>query len=100
MGSPEKTLRHVEALVKEILEGDDAPKLLRRALEAALAAIMEAEVSELAGAELGERSTDRVTHRNGYRERRFDTGLGTSMLQIPRVREGSYMPSFLKSRQR
>jgi putative transposase len=98
--APEKTLRHVEGLVKDILEAGEAPSVLRRALEAALAAIMEAEVSELAGAQHGERSATRQAHRNGYRERRFDTGLGTSSLEIPRLREGSYMPSFLKSRQR
>lgn len=75
---PETTLRHIEAFLKQVMEGDDAPGILRKALEAALAAIMEGEASELTGAEHGERSEDRATHRNGYRERRFDTGLGST----------------------
>jgi transposase-like protein len=37
---------------------------------------MEAEVSGLVGAELGERTEDRATHRNGYRPRRWDTRAG------------------------
>jgi len=97
---PETTIRQVEKFVKEVMEGDDASSLLKRALEAALAAIMEGEVSELTGADRGERCADRATYRNGYRERRFDTGLGSTTLQIPRVRNGTYMPSFLKARQR
>ena len=51
MAVPDKTLRHVEALVKEILAGEDVAAVLKRALEAALAAIMEGEVSEVTGAD-------------------------------------------------
>jgi putative transposase len=58
-------------------------------------------VSELIGAELGERRPeDRATHRNGYRERRWDTRAGEIELQIPMLREGSYFPSFLRPRKR
>ena len=63
--------------------------------------IMEAEVSELIGAELGERRPDdRATHRNGYRPRRWDTRAGEIELQIPKLRQGSYFPSFLQPRKR
>ncbi len=62
--------------------------------------IMEAEVGELVGAQLGERTPDRVTHRNGYRPRRWDTRAGEIELQIPKLRQGSYFPSFLAPRKR
>ncbi len=96
----ENNLRHMESFVESVLSAPDSKDLLRKALEAALAALMEGEVSELAQAGYRERTADRVNHRNGYRERRFDSALGTSSLQIPRLRQGSYMPSFLKARQR
>jgi transposase-like protein len=62
--------------------------------------LMEAEVSGLIGAELGERTPDRATHRNGYRARRWDTRAGEIELQIPKLRQGSYFPSFLAPRKR
>ena len=62
---------------------------------------MEVEVSELIGAEHGERRPqDRATHRNGYRPRRWDTRAGEVELQIPKIRQGSYFPSFLEPRRR
>ena len=60
-------VRQLEGLMEEIRQDGMAEGLLRRALEAALAALMEAEVTEVAGAEYGERSEDRLTRRNGYR---------------------------------
>ena len=65
------------------------------------AELMEVEVSELIGAELGERRPDdRTTHRNGYRSREWETRAGTLELQIPKLRRGSYFPSFLEPRRR
>ena len=43
---------------------------------------------------------DRATHRNGYRPRRWDTRAGEVELQIPKIRQGSYFPSFLEPRRR
>ena len=63
-------------------------------------AIMEAEVAVQIGAEHGERSPSRLTQRNGYRPRPWDTRVGTLELQIPRVREGSYFPTLLEPRRR
>src|SRR5438128_12427017 len=60
---------------------------------------MEAEVSELIGAGRGERSEERLTHRNGYRPRRWDTRAGELELAIPKIRRGSF-PSFLEPRRR
>ena len=94
------TLRHVHALLEEI-RNDGMPKhILKRALEAVLSTLMEDEVTEQTGAEYGERSELRAVRRNGYRDRTFHTGLGTSLLQIPKLRQGTYMPSFLKANQR
>ena len=62
--------------------------------------IMDAEVSARTGAEYGERSPERVTQRNGYRSRAWDTRVGTMELHIPKLREGSYFPSLLEPRRR
>lgn len=93
-------LRHVDEFVQAVLASDEFRDALRPALEAVLATLMEAEVSELTGAGYRERSSERATHRNGYRPRQLDTGLGTLHLEIPKVRQGTYMPSFLKAHQR
>jgi len=73
---------------------------LREAVHCVLRDIMETEVTELAGACLHERSEDRQAQRNGYRPRSFDTRVGTLELEIPRLRKGSYFPSFLEPRRR
>jgi transposase-like protein len=62
--------------------------------------VMESEATARVGAEPYQRSEERTTHRNGYRERRWDTRLGTLMLQVPKVREGGYVPSFIENRKR
>jgi transposase-like protein len=62
---------------------------------------MEAEISAEVGAELGEVSETRVTHRNGYRPRPWETRVGEIELLIPRKRQGpAYFPSFLEPRRR
>jgi transposase-like protein len=74
--------------------------VIRESVRAVACELMEAEVSELIGAERGERTEDRATHRNGYRPRRWDTRAGEIELQIPKIRQGSYFPSFLQPRKR
>jgi transposase-like protein len=87
------TLRKVSA------DGD--VDVLREGVRLLAQAIMEAEVTELTGAAKGERNPDaRLTHRNGYRERRWDTRVGTILLDVPRVRDGGYLPSLLEPRRR
>jgi transposase-like protein len=73
---------------------------LREGVRVLAQALMEAEVSAQIGAEHSERTLDRVTHRNGYRLRDWDTRAGTIELAIPRVRQGSYLPSILEPRRR
>src|SRR3712207_9156274 len=60
--------------------------------------LMELEVGELTGAAHGERSPERLSQRNGYRERDWQTRVGTVELRIPKVRRGAYFPAFLESR--
>ena len=50
------------------------------------------------GAGRYERSGDRSTWRNGYRDRTLDTRLGQLNLRIPKLRTGSYFPTFLEAR--
>ena len=59
---------------------------------------MEAEVTQQIGAGLHEKAPERTTHRNGYRERSWQTRAGEIELAIPRLRAGSYFPSFLEPR--
>ena len=54
-----------------------------------------AEASAACGAPYGKPSTDRVNQRNGYRERRWDTRVGTIDLAIPKLRKGSYFAEWL-----
>lgn len=89
----------LDTVRKAIAEGD--VDFLREGVRVLAQAVMEAEVTELTGAAKGERNPDaRLTHRNGYRERRWDTRVGTIDLAVPRVRDGSYLPSLLDPRRR
>jgi putative transposase len=72
-----------------------SPDLLRNLLSTFVQTIMSAEADALCGANYGERSDDRVNHRNGYRHRDFDTRVGTIDLAIPKLRQGSYFPDWL-----
>jgi putative transposase len=75
--------------------------VLRESVAWAVREIMESEVATQIGAELGERAPDeRSAHRNGYRSRRWDTRVGEIELAIPKLRSGSYFPSFLEPRKR
>lgn len=60
--------------------------------------LMALDVDRRCGAGTHERSTERVNHRNGYRERRWETRAGTVDVQIPKLRKGSYFPEFLEPR--
>jgi len=73
---------------------------LREALRVMVEAIMDADVSSQIGAQYAERSSSRLTHRNGYRPRPWDTRVGSMELRIPKLREGSYFPSLLEPRRR
>jgi putative transposase len=89
----------IEEVVREVLR-DEHGDVIRESVRAVAQELMEAEISELIGAQHGERTEDRATHRNGYRPRRWDTRAGEIELQIPKMRQGSYFPSFLQPRKR
>ncbi|OYV66504.1 MAG: IS256 family transposase, partial [Acidiphilium sp. 21-66-27] len=71
---------------------------LRSVAEAVVQLLMETDVDGLIGASRYERSGERATYRNGYRERALDTRLGSLQLRIPKLRQGSYFPPFLEAR--
>jgi transposase-like protein len=85
------------ALIELIEKGADAD-LIRDMLAFAAERLMNLEVEALTGAPAGVRSADRLTHRNGYRERAWDTRAGRIDLAIPKLRKGSYFPAFLEPR--
>src|ERR1044071_2756298 len=90
----------IEEVVRKVLL-DEHADVVREAVKAVAAELMEIEVSELTGAEPARpRPEDRATRRNGYRPRRWDTRAGEVELQIPKLRQGSYFPSFLEPRRR
>ena len=82
----------------ELLQKSGDPDFLRGVAEAVLQLLMEADVDGQIGAGRHERSAERLTWRNGYRDRSFDTRLGTLQLRIPKLRHGSYFPPFLEAR--
>jgi len=90
----------VDEVVSYFLEGEGVD-VLRDSLRWVCQQLMEAEVSELVGAGRGERAPEeRLTHRNGYRPRPWQTRAGEVELAIPKIRRGSYFPSFLEPRKR
>jgi putative transposase len=89
----------IEEVVRKVLV-DEHADVLRESVQWLARQLMEVEVCELIGAERGERTEDRATHRNGYRPRRWDTRAGEIELQIPKIRQGSYFPGFLAPRKR
>lgn len=77
-----------------------SPDLLRQMIKTFAEALMNAEAESVCGAGFNERSEERVNHRNGYRERRWDTRAGSIEVAIPRLRQGSYFPDWLLERRR
>ncbi len=71
---------------------------LRSVAEAVVQLLMETDVDGLIGAGRHERTGERTTYRNGFRDRTLDTRLGSLQLRIPKLRQGSYFPPFLEPR--
>jgi len=84
----------VQAWLRQQLS-EAEPDLLRELLQTMVERVMGAEVSARCNASYGERTSERENARNGYRERDWDTRLGTIALNIPKLRQGSYFPNWL-----
>ena len=89
----------LDTVRKAINDGDI--DFLREGVRVLAQAVMEVEVTERTGAAKGERNPDaRLTHRNGYRDRRWDTRVGTIDVAIPKLRSGTYFPEWLLERRK
>ena len=84
--------------LRALLEKTADADMVREMLSFGAQRLMELEIATLTGAGRGERSPERINHRNGYRERDWETRIGTVELRIPKLRKGSYFPSFLEPR--
>lgn len=98
MTTTENTMTLAGVIGKILTEGNG--DFLQQTLKAVLTEMMAVEVDRITGAGRHERTDNRQTHRNGYRERPFDTRVGTIDLAVPKLRQGSYFPSFLEPRRR
>ncbi len=82
----------------DLVEQEADTDLVREMLAFAAERMMDLKNEAKTGAVAGARSADRLNHRNGYRERNWDTRAGRIELAIPKLRKGSYFPSFLEPR--
>ena len=88
----------LDALLDYVSNSDQ--DTLREILEHTLQALIEVEAAGVVGAQPHERSEGRVGYRNGHRPRILDTRLGRLELGIPKLRQGSFLPSLLEPRRR
>jgi transposase-like protein len=90
------------ALAELLRKADAEPDLdtLREGVRVMTQALMELEVAQHLGAERYQRTPDRQGERNGYRDRQWDTRVGSLELRVPRVRDGSFFPGLLEPRKR
>ena len=88
-----------EETLKELMLGN-RDEALRKLLEAVFNAVLKAEASEQVGADLYERTDERQTYRNGYRERQFKTRVGSLELLIPKLRNGTFSTTLFANYER
>lgn len=74
--------------------------VLENLMQTIAQAAINAQFDEYIGAEHYQRSAERNDQRNGFRDRSVDTRMGTIDLQIPRAREGNFVPPLLEYRKR
>ena len=86
-------------LLDAIRAGGDLD-VVRRSVELVLQALIDAEATEVIGAEPHERTPMRTNSRNGSRDRLLSTKAGDVELKIPKLRRGSFFPAVLERRRR
>ncbi len=79
---------------------DASPDLMRELLQTMINALLSADADAVCGAEWGQRSTERINQRNGYRHRALDTRVGTIDVAVPKLRQGAYFPEWLLERRK
>lgn len=84
--------------LKELADKGSDADLLREMLAFITSQLMEMEIEGLTGAAHGARTGERTNQRNGYRDRKWETRAGTVDVRIPKLRKGSYFPTFLEPR--
>ena len=82
----------------ELVEKGAQDEVVRELLAHVAERLMEFEIEQRTGAEYGERTSERSNSRNGYRDRLWETRVGSVDLRIPKLRRGSYLPAFLEPR--
>jgi transposase-like protein len=98
MTTKESTMTETMIDLPSVIAKSDDADFLRELIQDAAQRLMDIEVAAVCGAGHGERSPDRENRRNGYRPRQWDTRAGTIGLNIPKLRKGSYFPTFLEPR--
>ena len=96
MAAADQSLSFLEAKRKAGIEGDI--DFLKEAVEIVAQALIEMEAAEKIGAGKYERTSSRLTYRNGSRPRPWITRVGEVTLKIPKLRQGSFFPSLLEPR--
>src|SRR5690349_5872071 len=77
-----------------------SPDLVREMIATFANAMMSAQADQVCGADYGQRSSERVNQRNGYRAREWDTRAGTVELAVPKLRTGSFSPDWMLTHRR
>jgi len=88
----------VSMALAELVEKGAQDEVVRELLSHVAERLMEFEVEQRTGAEYGERTSERSNSRNGYRDRLWETRVGSVDLRIPKLRRGAYFPAFLEPR--
>ncbi len=85
------------ALAELVEKGADGD-FLREMVQFVAQRLIDMDVEGLCAAGYGERNPERANSRNGFRDRPWETRAGTVDLRIPKLRRGSYFPTFLEPR--